>query len=598
MDLIQSLINRGLYLQNVPTVPIEFKNLDKYADKIRFCYQQLKDCNMIIDKGLGPGKDESLAIEARKKGNYSYLKDQDFVLALKYYNESICLSPLKSENIGKCYGNRSAIYFESHRYELSLESIKLALDHNYPEKLTPKLMERQSKCLEKLGLANLPDEHEKDTSYEKLIDKESPLVELSYPASKHLPNIIEGIECVESKEFGRHVRAKRDLYPGDFVIIDKPYIKCLKQGSEYIKCNNCHQSNFLHLIPCPYCTKAMYCGEACEQMAWKCFHKYECRVIETDLNRLVIRATLVAFTLFDDFAKLKDTIDSIKKKPDTGFDSNLTEEDTFKAIYSLATNASKRSPDDIYKRSNTLAQQWHLLITHAKIRELLRTSDAEDLFLDTLLHFSQLNDINSHELSNMSRAFGQEIEMMGTFCPQMYGSGLFPIISYLNHSCAPNVIRVPSNGALVIMVFRTIKSGEQLFDSYIPGHVLSTLENRRSELRIPYYFECKCEACDKNWPLIEGLQKMGIANFNQFEIGFDKRSYDHKWAVEYFQKCKTFLKNYDHFYPSYEVWKVQSMLQISAFILYENMPLEFLLILGNLKKMFDESIDHIEPHKK
>lgn len=547
----------------------EFKNLDGHADKIKYCYQRLKANNKVFDQEICSGKNESLAIEARGKGN-DLKKDKDFVRALEYYNKSICLSPSDSENIGICYANRSAIYFESGLYKLSLENIDLAFTHQYPEKWTHKLEDRQKKCFEKLS-----------SDKQEIYNKESHSLKLSYQANKDIPSIVEGLEYAESKEFGRYLRAKRNLYPGDIVMIDKAYIKYVDEGSEYVKCNNCLQSNFLHLFPCPHCTKAMYCGSTCAQMAWKRFHMYECQVDERYVNTFVTRATLFSFTLFDDCAKLKDVIDSIKKKPVTCFDwkcKNVSEEETFKVIYSLATNSSKRSYDDMFTRSNFLAQTWHILITNTKIRDLLRTTADEDFFLETLFHFSLLKSTNAHELRHMSQPPKDKIEQEGDYSSEKFGAGLFPIISLLNHSCAPNVSRIYINDTIAITVTRNIRSGEQLFDSYGFDHTDHTIEERRTKIS-NYHFECRCEACRNNWPLREGLKEKGILEIGEVAVGFkDCCKYNREWAVEYFDKSKKFLKKFSQNYcPSIEVCAAQNLLNESRNILYGNTPLEFQL---------------------
>lgn len=568
---------KEFYKKMIEEPPEEFSDLKTNSEKIRFCYDRLFNNNMIVDRGKKSGKDEKLAIESRNKGNNFFIREKDYVSALQEYNKSICLSLKGSENIGICYANRSSIYFESGLYKLCLENIELALCHHYPDRLRPKLENRRNKCLMLM----------KNDNYEKFCNEKVP-IKLSYPCNKRIPFIIEGLEYKTSKDFGRFIRTKHDLYPGDIVMIDTPYIKCVNEGSEYMKCNNCHQTNFFNLFPCEHCSKAMYCQKTCEQEAWARFHQYECQVIESDLNRLIIRATLVSFTLFNDCVELRRVIDSVKKKPITGFDLNfkmITEEDTFKAIYGLATNGDQRSTIDIFKRSNLLAQSWHMLLTHTKVKEtLLGTTDDEDLFLDTLLHFSQLSATNSHELRHVLKTPTEKVDDDGIYSGQKYGSALFPFISLLNHSCASNVTRINSNGQICIMVLRHIKTGEQLFDNYGTDHINLTREQRQEKLS-NYLFECRCETCLNDYPLLHGLLTKGLPKFDQIYTGLQKiNEHDKKWALEYFPKCKKFLKEFGHHYPAYEVCAAQVILHSCRKILFENTPLQLQLVShGNVK---------------
>uniref|UniRef100_A0A336LV57 CSON001820 protein n=1 Tax=Culicoides sonorensis TaxID=179676 RepID=A0A336LV57_CULSO len=561
------------HMKNIIEIPPdEFKLLKSNEEKIRFCYTRLKENYMLIDKSaLKTTKNESTSIEARNEANKFFLRDVNYTKALEFYNKSLCYAPLGSENLGITYANRSAIYFNSGFYNFCIQNIELALKNNYPEKLRPKLEQRRNECLEKIR--KFGDNHEK-------MNRERNFLKLSYACNKNIPFIIQGLEYGTSKEFGRYIRTKHDLYPGDILMIEKPYVKCINEGSEYIKCINCLKSNFLNLFPCENCSKTMFCSKECERDAWRRFHKYECTVIETDINRLIVRATLLGFTIFKDCFKIKELISSVKKMPVSGFDlnyKNLTEEETFKAVYSLATNSSQRSDEDIFKRSNLLAQTWHALYYQSDIKQLLKTPELENLFLDTLLHFSQLAATNSHELLYMKKTPDEKIEDEGLYSPQKFGSGLFPVISLLNHSCAPNVCRSNSDGVVAIMVIRHIKPGDQLFDNYGADHLYHTRVERHMKLS-SYLFNCKCEACLKDYPKFEQLPSLTLPKFDQVYAGMDKiLEYDKKWAIEYFQKSKKFLRKFSENYPSYEICAAIVIMNTCRKVLMENMPLELQL---------------------
>ncbi len=66
-------------------------------------------------------------------------------------------------------------------------------------------------------------------------------------------------------------------------------------------------------------------------------------------------------------------------------------------------------------------------------------------------------------------------EANGKIKSEKIGMAVFPFASLFNHSCAPNVSRINLGSKMYLVVKRSIKAGEQLFNSY--GRVLAIMEN-------------------------------------------------------------------------------------------------------------------------
>lgn len=75
-----------------------------------------------------------------------------------------------------------------------------------------------------------------------------------------------------------------------------------------------------------------------------------------------------------------------------------------------------------------------------------------------------------------------------------YAFGLFPTMSYFNHTCAPNVCVIQHNTALNIMAMRDIEVGEEVAISYI--EVNRATKDRRKCLQAEYNFFCRCTRCN------------------------------------------------------------------------------------------------------
>jgi hypothetical protein len=74
-------------------------------------------------------------------------------------------------------------------------------------------------------------------------------------------------------------------------------------------------------------------------------------------------------------------------------------------------------------------------------------------------------------------------------------SALFPVASFLNHSCVPNVVLASPlmDGRGVFVAARDIVPNEELNVSYIDGN--QAVAVRQEQLKFAYGFECQCSKC-------------------------------------------------------------------------------------------------------
>jgi len=76
--------------------------------------------------------------------------------------------------------------------------------------------------------------------------------------------------------------------------------------------------------------------------------------------------------------------------------------------------------------------------------------------------------------------------------PGSIGSGLYPKISMLNHSCLFNAsIEFPETNRALVLATKNIEPGEEIFITYVPE---GTLAERAEKLR-DYGFNCNCPKC-------------------------------------------------------------------------------------------------------
>lgn len=571
--LKESLIQERI----VKEVSYEFKDLPSNAAKIRFTLKLLKDRNLLpLESQLRSLKDDAKALAARTEGNEFFIKKKDYVKALECYNQSLCFSTDGSENKSIAYANRSAIYLNAGFYEFCLENIAAALEHGYPEKLQPKLLKRKEQCLSLMN--NNPDTRQKYSEFN---------VNLSYKPNPNVPCVVECIELAKSDKFGRYLAAKRDFKPGDVLVVEKPYSAVLLKHAVYSYCTHCKKSNYLNLIPCAKSNCVMFCSKQCQDESWKRYYHYESQIVSgiyglfTKIVSITIRTTLMALTLFNDINELNEFINEIDLDNTTAMDINYgtaVEKDFFRAVYALATNQKTRNVADLFQRASVAAIAFHILMQHTDLKEIVRNETEENIFLEVFFRINQIAASNFHSLSDMRSSEGIDATF-SLYSPRGKGAGSFPICSLLNHSCAPNVVRTGAD-LNIILAIRAIKAGEQLFDNYGAHHCLETLQERKKLLSTQYQFTCVCMACQKNYPLYEGLPMKNInatsVSKAMQELAPTKR-HDPETAKRAIEVCSRFLLKHDKHYPCFELSHVQEKQLICARILYLPVPLEICL---------------------
>ncbi|XP_055627947.1 SET and MYND domain-containing protein 4 [Toxorhynchites rutilus septentrionalis] len=511
----------------------------------------------------GDCKNDVKAIACRKKGNeYFHPNVKQYIKAIERYNESIALAETNSETLAIAYANRSAVCFELKEYSECLENIELARQNGYPSRLMAKLAKREADCL-----SNLNDPSKQHPGQSKQRE-----VKLSYKPNPNAPHISDCLELMENEQFGRYIVTNRNLSAGDVVIVEKPFSRLLVADLRYLNCDYCHKDSFLTLIPCRNCSVTMFCSEKCSENADKSYHRIECPIINdmyklfTKVILMALRTTTVAIRTFDsNLEELRLHIESIDELSLNPFQLNwnaIDPKEIYSTIHILATNQKLRTPSDLIQRSIYAIIMSDQLCSKTELSKLCEDNQSNrDLIESLIFRHAQTAPVNMHSLMYMN------------YCPEAYeqyqceflGCGSFPILSMINHSCAPNVVRLTvSDGAVVAFLNRPIAKGGQLFDNYGYHHCLETLQERQSGLLAQYYFKCQCEACRKNYALYYDLPTVKIPTKTKHPINFDElellRKHDMETALKKIPQYCRFLNTFDSNYPNHELSSVQEAL--------------------------------------
>ena len=187
-----------------------------------------------------------------------------------------------------------------------------------------------------------------------------------------------------------------------------------------------------------------------------------------------------------------------------------------------------------------------------------KSTEREKLFIKSALKLIRLWDTNAFA---MHVTTGSSPTDYGIF-----GSGIFPFMSLLNHSCYSNVTHITVDNKFVTVVTRPIKAGEQIFTNYGYTYFRHTREERRQGLS-RYKFICDCIACIENCQTFENLPKIN-PHYKEPEF----HVYSTKASIKQFKVNCEFIEKNIKKNPTYEV---EQLMLHNEYILHRLAKLNF-----------------------
>lgn len=219
------------------------------------------------------------------------------------------------------------------------------------------------------------------------------------------------------------------------------------------------------------------------------------------------------------------------------------------SFFHIEQHASDKTIFDFEKfdRENCLkilaSLSIHKMVQYLSTKHpILLQYPADSPFLKSFFFTFGLIDCNSSPYSRLTDR--------GTI---QYGRAVGLFGSLFNHSCDPNVTRINFDDKMVFIVNKPIKAGEQLFIAYRHSFHVTNRNERQSEITGTYDFNCKCKACEENWPQFIHLPKRWVNDFDvPDEIVPSKAFKTVAEMIEQFKKnCKCFNNEENwNFYPN------------------------------------------------
>ncbi|KAL0360184.1 UNVERIFIED_CONTAM: Histone-lysine N-methyltransferase ASHR1 [Sesamum radiatum] len=208
-------------------------------------------------------------------------------------------------------------------------------------------------------------------------------------------------------EKGRCLFTTRDFFPGEVIISENPYVCVPNKNKEspQSKCEWCFSSS--NLKKCSACHVVWYCSSKCQKSDWK-LHSVECRAlskIDKDRLKSLTPSIRLMVRLY-----IRRKLEHEKIFPTTATDN-------YKHVEALVSHMSEVDE----KQLVLYAQMANL------VNLILQWPDSEVNIKEIAESFSKLA-CNAHTICD------SELRPLGT--------GLYPVISIINHSCLPNSVLV------------------------------------------------------------------------------------------------------------------------------------------------------------
>ncbi len=179
---------------------------------------------------------------------------------------------------------------------------------------------------------------------------------------------------------------------------------------------------------------------------------------------------------------------------------------SYKSVHNLATNANKRNFEDLLKKAAEAifmarCLKFNGFFGESADDESEEARRAEVFIASLLLRHLQIVSTNGLEMAECILKNNDVTK----FDIIPVGGAIFPTMSFFNHSCYPNALRLGYQGFQVIRAIRTIRRGEEVSIDYGFDFYANQKQARQQRSNTQYHFECGCMACSQDWPTYNGM---------------------------------------------------------------------------------------------
>lgn len=255
------------------------------------------------------------------------------------------------------------------------------------------------------------------------------------------------------------------------------------------------------------CVQVQYCCESCRDASWAEYHSVECGILSyLEPSRCLGRLPHLALRIIT-----KTGLASLVRHTQTPLpgkdqlDPGTFDPTCYRSVHNLAANSDRRNFEDMLKKTAEAIFMTKCL----KFNGFFGTSGgpspethrAEVFISSLLLRHLQVAATNGLEMAECILKNND----ITKFDIIPVGGAIFPTMSFFNHSCYPNAIRLGYQNHQVVRVIRLIPKGAEVNIDYGFDFYATPLEYRQKRAATNYHFRCECVACSHKWPVYDRL---------------------------------------------------------------------------------------------
>ena len=178
---------------------------------------------------------------------------------------------------------------------------------------------------------------------------------------------------------------------------------------------------------------------------------------------------------------------------------------SYRSVHNLATNTDKRTFEDTLKKTAEAIFMSKCLKFNGFYGDTTNFSPEQqraEIFVSSLiLRHLQIAATNGLEMAECILKNND----ITKFDIIPIGGAIFPTMSFFNHSCYPNAMRLGYQNQQLVRAIRKIPKGAEVNIDYGFDFYATPMEYRHKRALANYHFVCECVACTNKWPVYDRL---------------------------------------------------------------------------------------------
>lgn len=356
---------------------------------------------------------------------------------------------------------------------------------------------------------------------------------LSFEPHSAFPWMSNALAIRESKKFGTHIRAERDIDVGE-TLMETPGFASINYISSVD--GRCFECGKVSTLKCEHCLNLHFCSIRCSNCK---IHRDMCDSIHSVNDCQKVRLVTKIMTIALKIANVEVLMDFCRGILLCGKNPKDLRP-PYSAYAEILRLKGKTNSSSLY-----IANQAVKRIQSMSDFELPGTQDFKKLFINIALRHTASIDLN---------VFSDEIKLNHGVKIRYV---LYDVLSRFNHSCASKVHHFfNDDDVLQCLAVRPIRKGEQVFINYLPEMKFDSMEERKKYIEDTWNFICSCEICSG-----QNTTQSNIRNNNSYQYvlkNFSDDSFQDRTKL--MSECMQFLKEYG------DVWSKEVELVQNCYI--------------------------------